>query len=147
VALYHAGRYADAASELQAYRRFTGRQDQNHVLADCLRALGRDIDRIAETAGALVSDTQAPVERRAEAAIVWAAALADTGDVGAARAVLRRFLQDHEPGEQEHDLRLLYLEGDLAERAGHVEDARRAFARIVAIDPDMLDVEDRLEAL
>jgi len=147
VALYHAGRFADAASELQAYRRFSGRQDQNHVLADCLRALGRDLDRIAETAGALVADEQAPVERRAEAAIVWAAAVADDGDLGAARAVLRRFLDGYELGEAEHDLRLLYLQGDLAERAGEPDEARRAFERIVAVDPDLLDVEERLEAL
>ena len=147
VALYQMGRFADAASELQAYRRFSGRQDQNHVLADCLRALGRDLDRITETAGALVADDTAPVERRAEAAIVWAAAVADSGDLGAARAVLRRFLDGYDLGEQEHDLRLLYLEGDLADRAGDTDEARRAFERIRAVDPDLLDVEERLDRM
>jgi tetratricopeptide (TPR) repeat protein len=147
IALYHADRFADAASELQAYRRMSGRQDQNHVLADCLRALGRDLDRIAETAGALVADERAPMERRAEAAIVWAAAVADGGDLGAARAVLRRFLEGYELGEAEHDLRLMYLLGDLAQRAGDTDDARRHFERLSAIDPELLDVGERLEAL
>lgn len=147
IALYQAGRYADAASELQAYRRFSGRHDQNHVLADCLRALGRDLDRIAETAGALVADEQAPVERRAEAAIVWAAAVADAGDLGAARAVLRRFLDGYTFGDADHDVRLRYLQGDLAARAGDTTAARDAFAAVAAIDPDYLDVEDRLGQL
>lgn len=147
VALYQMDRFADAASELQAYRRFSGRQDQNHVLADCLRALGRDLDRITETAGALVADESAPMDRRAEAAIVWAAAVADSGDVGAGRAVLRRFLDGYEVGGEPHDLRLLYLEGDLAERAGDRDAARAAFERISAVESDYLDVAERLDQL
>ncbi len=147
VALYHGERYAEAATELQAYRRLTGRSDQNHVLADCLRALGREVDRVAETAGELVRDDQAPMDRRAEAAIVWAASLADAGDVAGGRAVLRRFVDRHEPGGGDHDLRLLYLLGDLAERDGDPTEARRWFARVHDADAGLLDVGDRLDAL
>ncbi len=147
VALYQAGRFADAASELQAYRRFSGRQDQNHVLADCLRATGREVERVAEVAKALVDDERAPIDRRVEAVIVWAAAVADDGDVGAGRAVLRRFLEGHQPGDGEHDLRLLYLQGDLAERAGDRREARACFDRIHGVEPGLLDVAERLERL
>src|SRR5262249_10903929 len=35
LALYRAGKYREALRELQAYRRITGRQDQNHLMADC----------------------------------------------------------------------------------------------------------------
>src|SRR6266567_9363666 len=38
LALYRAGRFADALGELQADRRITGRIDHNHLIADCYRA-------------------------------------------------------------------------------------------------------------
>jgi hypothetical protein len=94
--------------------------DQNHLIADCLRALGRGIEQVADAAEPLVTDPQAPEDRRAEAAIVWAAALADAGDLGAGRAVLRRFLERPRSGDAEHDLRVRYVAADLAERAGTV---------------------------
>lgn len=147
VALYHAERYADAATELQAYRRLTGRSDQNHVLADCLRALGRDVDRIAETAGELVRDTDAPADRRAEAAVVWAAALADAGDLDGGRAVLRRFIDRNDLGNEEHELRAFYLLGDLAARDGDEREAHRWFTRVHDSEPELYDVAERLAEL
>jgi len=147
VALYHAERFADAATELQAYRRLTGRSDQNHVLADCLRGLGREADRVAETAGELVRDDEAPMDRRAEAAIVWAAALADAGDIDAGRAVLRRFVDRNDLGNEEHELRVFYLLGDLAEREGDTVEAARWFTRVHDADPDLYDVADRVSRL
>jgi tetratricopeptide (TPR) repeat protein len=145
VALYLAEDYATALSELQAYRRLTGRNDQNHLVADCLRALGREVDRVVDAAQELVADTSAPEDRRTEAAIVWAAALADAGDVGAGRAVLRRVLR--EAGDADHHLRARYLAGELAARDGDDAAAREAFQLILAVDPDFLDTADQLAAL
>lgn len=147
IALYHEERWADALSELQAYRRMTDRIDQNHVIADCLRALDRGLEQVASAAEPLVADAQAPEDRRAEAAIVWAAALADAGDVGAGRAVLRRFLERPRSGDAEHDLRVRYLAADLAERGRDQEDVHRQLELIAAVDEGFLDVADRLEGL
>ncbi len=147
VALYHLDDYAAALTELQAYRRLTGRTDQNHVIADCFRGLGRAVDQVAEVAEALVRDDTATIDRRTEAAIVWAAAVADQGDPAGGRAVLRRFIDRNDIGEGEHALRLRYLAADLAERVGDTDDARQGFASIAAIDPDRFDVAHRLGAL
>jgi hypothetical protein len=147
VALYQAERWADALAELQGYRRLSGRIDQNHLIADCLRALGRGIEQVADAAEPLVTDPQAPEDRRAEAAIVWAAALADAGDLGAGRAVLRRFLERPRSGDAEHDLRVRYVAADLAERAGDRDEKRRQLELIAAVADDFLDVPERLEAV
>ena len=145
VALYLQERFAAALTELQAYRRFTDRVDQNHLIADCLRALGRDLDQIAEAAEALVQDTQAPEDRRAEAAIVWAAAVADAGDLPAGRSIVRRFLERQRSGDAEHDLRARYLAADLAERDGDDDELIRQLESIVAVDNGFLDADERLD--
>lgn len=147
VALYLNGDYAAALTELQAYRRLTGRVDQNHLIADCLRALDRSIDQVADAAEALVDDEEAPEDRRAEAVIVWAAALADASDVRSGRVVLRRFLERRRSSDAEHDLRVRYLAADLAEQENDVADLRRQLELIVAVDPSFLDAEQRLNTL
>lgn len=147
VALYLDERFGAALTELQAYRRLTGRNDQNHLVADCLRALGRDLDLVAEAAETLLADAQAPEDRRAEAALVWAGALADDGDVGAARSVLRRFLERRRGGDAEHDLRVRYLAADLAERDHDRDELRRQLESIVAVDPGFLDAKERLDGV
>ena len=40
LAYYGVGRWQDALTELKAYKRITGRVDQNHLIADCLRGPG-----------------------------------------------------------------------------------------------------------
>lgn len=147
VTLYQLQRWSDALSELQAYRRLTGRTDQNHVIADCLRALGRDLGQVTDAARPLVEDAQAPEDRRAEAAIVWASALGDAGDIGAGRAVLRRFLERPRSSDAEHDLRVRYVAADLASRAGDRDEAVRQLELIRAVADDFLDVADRLDDL
>jgi tetratricopeptide (TPR) repeat protein len=147
VALYLGERYDAALTELQAYRRMTGAVDQNHLIADCLRALDRGLDRVAETAEALVRADDAPEERRSEAAIVWAAATADAGSLSTARAILRRTIERRRGADEEHDLRVRYLAGELAERDGDLREARAHFEWLATIDPDLLDVADRLDAL
>lgn len=147
VAYYLREEFAPALSELQAYRRLSGQHDQNHLAADCLRALGRDLDRISEVAQPLIDDDSAPDDRRAEAVIVRAAALGDAGELAAGRSVLRRFLERPRDGDEEHDLRLRYLAADLADRAGDLREAEQQLASIVAVDPDFLDVEERLDGI
>jgi predicted Zn-dependent protease len=145
VALYLTEDFAGALTELQAYRRLTGKVDQNHLVADCLRALGRDLDRVVDAAQELLADTTAPPDRRTEAAIVWAAALADAGDIGAGRSVLRRVTRD--AGDAEHDLRARYLAADLAARDADPAEARTLLESIASVDAEYLDVTDRLADL
>lgn len=148
-ALYLAEEYADALAELQTYRRFTGRPDQNHLIADCHRALGRGTEKVAELIQEMQEADDIPLDRRIEGRIVWASTLGDAGDVGAGRAVLRPLLDelasDDEPTEAH--LRLWYVAGDLAERAGDRTDARRWFERVDAVAEDFFDVESRLGRL
>lgn len=147
VALYLGEDFAAALTELQAYRRLTGRNDQNHLIADSLRAIGRGTDMVAATAEELVSDPQAPEDRRVEAVIVWAASLADAGNVQAARGVVRRFLERPRSGDAEHDLRLRIVAADLAERAGDDTELARQLEHVVAVDPSFMDASQRLDAL
>lgn len=141
IAAYHAGEFETAHRELLAYRRLSNRQDQNHVLADCARALGRydKVDEyVAAMAGAGVDE-----ERLAEAAIVQAGARADRGDLDGAIAVLERAGLDGADIRHYH-ARLWYAAGDLWERRGDRERAREYFEAIRAVDEDFLDVEERL---
>src|SRR6266542_1925982 len=65
IALYRAERFRDALRELQAYRRMTGRLDQNHLIADCYRALGAPEKALEPVQDAVRS--RLPDEVRAEA--------------------------------------------------------------------------------
>lgn len=139
VALYLDEDWAGALTELQAYRRMSGRVDQNHVIADCLRGLGRGLDRVAEVVGELLEEPRAPEDRRAEGVIVWASAMADADDVPAARALLRQFLDHRERGGQPHDLRVRAVAARLAEQEGDVEEAGRQRALVAAGDPELFE--------
>src|SRR5436190_7453868 len=70
LAFYGSGRWREALREMQAYRRMSGRLDENHVIADCYRALGR-ADRAVEEAEAGLH-AEVPEEVRAECAVVGA---------------------------------------------------------------------------
>lgn len=142
IALYLAGRYDEARLELQTYRRMTQKQDQNHLLADCLRALGRDTEQIPSLIEAMVD---VPEDRRIEGRIVWASHAADAGDPIAGLAVLAPELRKR-PEADEFAARLWYVAGDLAERAGRVDQARDWFGKVVEVGDDW-DAADRLDAL
>lgn len=147
VARYLTEDYRAALNELRAYKRLSGRDDQDHLLADTLRATGHTPTEVGEVAQAMVTG-DAPAERRLEALLVWAGAVADAGDLDAARAVLRRAdaaLVDA-AGDDARD-RLTYVAGDLAARAGDVAGARRAFGRLLDTAEDPYDAAERLEAL
>lgn len=146
VARYLAGDWQGALLELQAYRRLSGRNDQNHLIADCLRGLGRPPAKVAELVREMDREGS---ERVAEGAIVWASAVADHGDAGAGRTLLRRYLETlptTQPPEP-YELRLWYVAGDLAERDGDARDAERWFRRVTRADPDAFDARERLSAL
>ena len=147
VAHYLRGDYRAALNELRAYRRLSGTNDQDHLLADCMRAAGHTPTEVGQVAQAML-DSDAPADRRLEALLVWAGAVADAGDLAAGRAVLRRAdraLVDA-AGDDARD-RLTYVAGDLAERAGDTDGARRAFQRLVERAEDPYDAADRLAAL
>ena len=144
LALYTDGRFQDALSELQAYRRITGRLDQNHLIADCHRALGSPQKAVEAARDAI--HAKIPDEARAEAAVVGAAALADMSRFTEALGML-----PPPPGRQRgvrpFDLRVWYVAGDILERAGRPKDAAQEFRRIVRHDPGAFDAAERLAQL
>jgi tetratricopeptide (TPR) repeat protein len=144
IALYRRERFREAVRELQAYRRMSGRADQNHLIADSYRALGAP-----EKAPPLAQEALAarlPQEVRAEAAVVAAAALADLGRFEEALTLLRRFPTRAETARP-YDLRVWYVAGDILERAGRRREAAREFRRVVDHDPEAFDAAERLSAL
>jgi tetratricopeptide (TPR) repeat protein len=144
LALYLGGRYREALSEMQAYRRISGRPDQNHIIADCLRALGKPDRAVPLAEEALAA--RIPLEHRAEAAIVAAAALRDQGRFEEALALLRR-LPTREDVGRDWVLRVWYVTADILERAGRVDEAARVFRRILRHDQAAFDVAERLAQL
>lgn len=144
IALYLDGRFREASRELSAYRRLSGRLDQNHLLADCARANGQ-----LDKAEALVTEmmhADVPADRVAEGLMVIAGARSDGGDHLSALAALHRI--DLQPAEvQPYHLRLWYLAGDLHEKVGETAQAANLFNSITMIEPDFLDAAARAAAL
>jgi tetratricopeptide (TPR) repeat protein len=144
LALYQGERFREAMAELKAYRRISGRADQNHLIADCYRALGSP-----EKAVPLVEEemrARVPEEARAEAAVVGASALADMQRYPEALALLRRFSRRSDVG-RDWDLRVWYVTGDILERAGRPEEAAREFKKVVRHDSAAFDAAERLAQL
>lgn len=149
LALYHAEQYREALSELRSYRRLTDRLDQNHVIADCLRAVGEESGRVAEDIKAMLGDDDIPAERRLEGIIVWAGALADGGDPAGGLAVLRRAREITDGADLDDDTvnRLMYVEADLCERNGDRDRARALFERLANRPGDSFDAGERAAAV
>ena len=144
IALYDGEQYAQAQAELLAYRRLSGSADQNHLLADCARALGRP-EKVEAYIDEMAAADVDPA-RMAEGLIVLAGERADRGDLEAALDAVKRV--DLSPVQiQPWHPRLWYVAGDLSERAGRTAEARDFFSAIVAIDADFGDAEERLAAL
>jgi tetratricopeptide (TPR) repeat protein len=144
LALYRAERYRDALRELQAYRRVTGRADQNHLIADSHRALGSPEKAVEAAREALRAPI--PEEARAEAAIVGAAALADLGRFAEALGLLRG-VASRGPKVRAFDLRVWYVTGDVLERAGRPAEAKDEFRRVLRHEPGAFDAAERLARL
>jgi len=147
ITAYLAEDWSEVVRTVRAYRRLAGREDQNHILADALRAQGRPISEFAEVVEAM--DDNVPVENLAEGRIVWAAALADAGDPRAGLVVLQTAidrLEREEPGETH--VRVWYVAGDLAARAEITSRAIDHFQRALDLaGEDPWDIRDRLRAL
>lgn len=140
---YRRGDFRAAASELGAYRRLSGRQDQNHLLADSLRATGRG-DRVRELVEAMGDEVAE--ERRLEGHLVHAGMLADAGDALRAREVLERVGGTPTAAGPEH-LRLWYLAAELSLELGDQAHAVELLQAVVTLDPDFLDAAERLVEL
>jgi tetratricopeptide (TPR) repeat protein len=144
LSLYRAGRFREALRELQAYRRITGRVDQNHLIADSHRAIGspeKAIEPSREAMRAKISD-----EAKAEAAIVGASALADLGRFEEALSLLRSFPTQPRQARP-FDLRVWYATGDLLQRAGRPREAADEFRKVLRHDPQAFDAAERLATL
>jgi tetratricopeptide (TPR) repeat protein len=145
IAHYMTGDYAAASAELTAYRRLSGREDQNHLLADSARAAGRP-DKVAEYVEAMVRDERVDAERRVEGLIVLAGDLADRGDVEGGLAVLGRAGLHPRRIEPWHP-RVWYAAADLSARIGDRAREREFLEAVLAVDEEFLDAAERLQGL
>lgn len=145
VALYLAGQWEQATSELAAYKRMSGRNDHNHVLADARRAAGAPLDVFRPLLVQATEDERLPDDVRVESWLVWAGALADDADVNGALAVLRQATKqlDRNRMHEEPRARLDYLTAELLERAGESDRAHKIFRRLADELPGWLDVDER----
>ena len=145
IAAYQTSRWAEALSELRAARRMTGRDDYIPVMADCERALGR-LDR----ALALVREAEVGQLDRAtqiELRIVESGIRRDQGLADAAVLVLQ-VPELTSARLRPWSARLFYAYADALLAAGREQEARDAFARAAAADPDdETDAADRLDEL
>ena len=142
--LYRLGRWKAASTQLEDFRHLTGSVEQNPVLADSYRALGRHAkaDKLWEE----LRTADAPGELVTEGRIVAAGSLADRGDIaGGIRLLEKGPVQVKRP--KPHHVRLWYALADLYERAGDTPKARELFKRIVADDPEFADAAERLAGL
>lgn len=148
VAHYQAGAFREAMQELRTYRRMSASHDQDHLIADCLRGLGRPVDEVAATVQELLDADGIPPDRQVEGLVVWAGALRDAGDIAGGRAVLRRADRDLlRRADDEAGARLAYLSADLAAADGDLETARAGFRRLADLPGDPLDAGARLAEL
>jgi tetratricopeptide (TPR) repeat protein len=145
MANYQLERFQEALTEMQAYRRMSGRADQNHIIADSLRAVGRP-ERAVTLAEEALGARGVTLAAKAEAVIVAASALADLGKFDQALGLLRRVrTRDDVAGPEV--LRVWYVTGDILERAGRPQDAVREFRKIVRHDAGAFDAAERAAAL
>jgi tetratricopeptide (TPR) repeat protein len=123
----------------------SGRNDQNHLIADCLRGLERPLEAVP-LAEEMLRDRSVPNDAKAEAVIVAASALADEGRYPEALALLARAKTREEVAE-DYTLRLWYVRGDILSRAGRREDAAAEFRKVMRHDPAAFDAAERLASL
>jgi hypothetical protein len=144
LALYRLGRWPAAIVELEAFRALTGSAEEDHVLADCYRAMRRwrDVDELWEELRYVSPSPEVVNEGR----IVVAGSLADRGDLsGAARLLEKGWRIPARP--RVHHLRRAYALADLYERSGQAVRARELFRWILGVDAQFADVPERLRSL
>jgi tetratricopeptide (TPR) repeat protein len=145
LALYRLDRFREALTEMQAYRRMSGRADENHIIADCLRAVGRP-DRAVPLAEEALAAKGVSLAAKTEAVIVAASALADQGKFDQALGLLRRVrTRDDVSGPEV--IRVWYVMGDILVKAGRPQEAVREFRKIMRHDAAAYDVAERVAQL
>lgn len=137
---YHRGAWREAARELAAYRRLSGRCNQDPVYADAMRALGRP-EKAIEIVEALDAG-EVSEEVYIEALVVAAGALRDLGRPDEALTLLRKGPL-HPPQVRPHHLRLWYALADALEESSKRGEARAWWDAIYAEDPSFFDVDRR----
>lgn len=136
IALYRAEEFRAALAELQTYRRLGGATDQNHLIADCLRATGAPPDEAVAVGLELVEDDRADAARRIEAAIVVAAALEEAGQRRRARSVLAAAADRATDADDEARARRHWFAAELAERDGDPAAARDELTALLRLGAD-----------
>jgi tetratricopeptide (TPR) repeat protein len=144
LSLYRLGRWADAIVELEAFRAMTGSAEEDHILADCYRALRRwtDVDELWDELREVSPNAEVVNEGR----IVVAGSRADRGDLpGAVRLLEKGWRVPNQP--KVHHLRRAYALADLYERSGQTVRARELFRWLLGIDRQFADVAERSRSL
>jgi tetratricopeptide (TPR) repeat protein len=144
LAYYGAGRFKEATSELTAFRRLSGTTEQNPVIADCYRALGRP-EKALEFCDEIDPSAVEPSVYY-EGQIVAAGALSDLGRLDDAIERLEG-LELRPPIAREHHLRAWYALANLLEKKGRFSQAREWFESVESADSDLTDATDRLRRL
>lgn len=144
LALYGQDRWKEALTELKAYKRITGRVDQNHLIADCLRGVGRPAEAVPLAEEELRGT--APNDAKAEAVIVAASALADQKRFAEALAFLGR-AKTRDDVSESYTLRLWYVKGDILARLGRKDEAAAEFRKVMRHDSGAFDAAERLAEL
>lgn len=144
LAYYHSEKWKEAARELAAFKRLSGSTEQNPVIADSYRAMGRP-DKALEIASEIDPQTVEPAVAY-EGAIVGAGALADMKKLDEAIAHLEK-LDLRPKTAEDHHLRAWYVLGDLLERNGRFTQARNWFEAVNGAGPELTDAGERLHKL
>jgi tetratricopeptide (TPR) repeat protein len=146
LAAYRSGKWREAVKHLETHELLTDSAEHIPVLMDCQRALHKP-KKVAELWTKLRQSSPEP-DVLAEGRIVASAALADSGDLQGAIAMLAtagasKALRN----PSNRHIRQWYLLADLYERAGDVPRARELFERVLRVDREAYDVAERLAAL
>lgn len=142
--LYRTGKWKDALAALSQAHESSNSYAMHPAMMDCARALGR-VDEVEELwADLRVASPEADV--MAEGRIVYAAMLADSSRLTDAIRTLEK-APSAKGKVRLHHLRIWYALADMYERSGDVARARRLFEQVAEHDPEMADVEQRIEAL
>ena len=142
---YRLGRWKEALAELTEFAELTASVDQHPVMADCERALGHHA--AVEELFAELRRTGAGSDVLAEGRLVMAGSLADRGEINAAIELLLPAVNRVVRKPLDRHLRQWYAIADLYERSGDLPRAREYFMKVVAADPEMSNVVERLAAL
>ena len=144
LAYYRSEKWKEAARELAAFRRLSGSTEQNPVIADSYRAMGRP-DKAIEIADEIDVRRVSPAVAY-EGAIIAASALGDMKKLDEAIALLER-LDLRPQTAEDHHVRAWYVLGDLLERRGRFTQAREWFEAANGAGPELTDAGERLQRL